>query len=120
MGYLTTFTIFNDGIHLILEDSKDFCGKLYDAALSDGRITNISHGNHCNLVKVQKTRHADDTTLYVHMGNTLSEMSAYSKSAEELMRNNPESFTKMLRFMKTQVGDLEDMLKEYQAASKQE
>jgi hypothetical protein len=117
MGFLTTFTILNDGLDEILKNSDDFCQKLYYAALG-GKTTDIAHGHHGNLVKVQRTRHADDNTLYVHMENSLYEMSASSMETEELMRNHPEFFRQMLNYMKRQVGGLEKQFKEYQANPK--
>jgi len=105
MGDLTTFTIYNDGIHLILEDSDSFCKKLYDAAgRREGRT--FGHGPHRNLVKVQQPRHDNDSTIYVHMGNTVCEMSLYSKETEELMKESPDFFKKMLDYMEKEANEL--------------
>ena len=91
MGYLTTFTIYNDGLDEILKKSKSFCVKLYDGAV-EGETKSFGHGNHANLVKIQKSRHADDHTIYVHAGNTLCEMNVYSDNTRKLMELHPEFF----------------------------
>ena len=113
MGYLTTFTIYNDGIDQIKVNSDKFCEKLYQTALSslDGEKT-FGHGYHGNLVNVQKTRHADDHTCYVHMGNTVTEMNPYSKTTKNLMENHPEFFDNMLRHLEDTVKELKRIKKE--------
>jgi len=111
MGYLTTFTIYNDGIDQITQDCDEFCRKLRQGPYLRGTNT-FGHGNHCSLVKVQKSRHADDHTVYVHMGNTVCEMNAHSSETEELLKNSPEFFDEMLTYMKRQVEALERLKKE--------
>ncbi len=51
MGYLTTFTICNDGINLILKDSDEFCKKLYYETLSR-KTSRFGHGCFAGLVTV--------------------------------------------------------------------
>lgn len=34
MGYLTTFTVYNDGVDLVKENAQDFANKIYEAATS--------------------------------------------------------------------------------------
>lgn len=113
MGCLTTFTIYNDGIDRIRDNAQDLADKLYEAA-SAGRTTDyIGIGSFCNLVKVQKPRHADDHTVYVHMGNTVCEMSAYSEETLKTMMQSTDFFEKMLDEMARQCRMLRKQLKEY-------
>ena len=114
MGYLTTLTIYNDGVHLITKNSKKLCEKIYSAAIGGRKRTTIGHENHANLITVQKCRHADDHTIYVHMGNTLCEMNAYSDDTLETMKRNPEYFKDMLKEMEWQVKELKKKFKESQ------
>ena len=114
MGYLTTLTIYNDGVHLIKKKSKELCEKIYLAALDGRKVNTIGHIDHVNLITVQKCRHADDHTIYVHMGNTLCEMNAYSKETLEIMKRNPEYFKNMLSEMEWQVKELKKKFKESQ------
>lgn len=74
MGYLTTITFRNDSyselkkhpeaVSKIISDAQDGIqkrqGRDYDSV-----------GSHANPVIIQKPRHADDTTLYLHAGNTV-------------------------------------------------
>lgn len=48
--------------------------------------SNVFHG----CVIPQKPRHADDHTIYVHAGNTVVEMSQYSDTTKEIMKNSPK------------------------------
>ncbi|NBT57241.1 hypothetical protein EBT16_00495 [bacterium] len=111
MGYLTTFTIYNDGIDSIRDNAQEFADKLYEAASGGG--VDIAIGSFCNLVKVQKARHADDHTVYMHMGNTVCEMNAYSKDTLKTMMQHPAFFEKMLDEMARQCRMLKKQLKEY-------
>lgn len=115
MGFLTTLTIYNDGIDLIKDPryAQKFAEDVYYASLSHTCQT-IPVGNFANLVNIQRTRHADDHTVYVHAGNCLTEMSAYSRETEALMRRNPKFFKKLLDEMRTQVRVLTKKYKEMQ------
>lgn len=114
MGNLTTLTIYNDGIDLIPKHAQEFADALYAASQSMTGPQAIAVGNFCNLVKVQKPRHADSLTTYVHMGNTVCEMSPWSKETRRLMRENPKFFEKMLTFMRAEVQDLSAEFKKIQ------
>lgn len=109
MGYLTTLTIYNDGLDLLTKHAEQFASGVRTASLeapAQQRPRDIAVGNHANLVKVQIARHADDHTVYVHMGNTVCEMLAYSPATENLMREHPKFFAEMLMFMQRQVKEL--------------
>lgn len=106
MGNLTTLTIYNDGIDLIPKHAQEFADALFATSRSMTGPADIAVGNFCNLVRVQKTRHADDATTYVHMGNTVCEMNAWSRETKRIMREHPVFFENMLEFMRNQVRDL--------------
>lgn len=99
MGFLTTFTVYNDGADQIKENAKEVAEAIYDGMnnMSDSKQYPI--GNHCNLIKGHATRHADSWTCYVHMGNTVCELNPYSKETQQLMKNNKEYFLRMLEYM---------------------
>jgi hypothetical protein len=113
MGNLTTMTIYNDGIDQIPKHAQEFADALYAAAQSTDPQT-IRVGNHWNLVKVHPFRHADTSTIYVHMGNTVCEMSGWSKETRRLMRESPAFFEKMLNFMRGVVENLSADFKKLQ------
>ncbi len=121
MGYLTTFTIYNDAVHM-LKDKKlqqKFCEALYYAAIGDN-VCDVSLGNHCNAVKVQKHRHADDWTIYLHSGNTLIEMNEYSKETKQFLNYRPDVFERDVAFMAGVVKGLKKLIKEYKAIQKEQ
>ena len=115
MGNLTTLTIYNDGIDQIPEHAQEFADALYAASQNmwAGPMT-IAVGSFCNLVKVQVPRHADSHTLYVHMGNTVCEMSPWSKDTKRIMQQSPAFFEKMLKFMRATVKELSAEFKKIQ------
>jgi hypothetical protein len=104
MGYLTTVTFYNDGVDQLNKHPLELADKL-DKACSGvytnwGKSESFGLGYHSNLVRVQRPRHADDKTVYVHLGNTLTEMNCNSKETIDIAKNNPTYFQDMLKEMK--------------------
>jgi hypothetical protein len=89
MGYLTTVTIYNDGLSLLKQYPTEFCGKLYEAS-GGMEATDFGLGYFCNFANVQRTRHADDHTMYVHMGNCVTEVNACDPKFKELIERHPD------------------------------
>jgi hypothetical protein len=115
MGNLTTLTIYNDGIDLIPQHAQEFADALYAVSRAcPATPATIGVGNFGNLVKVQPVRHADVHTAYVHMGNTVCEMSTWSRETARIMREHPQFFEKMLKFMRAQVKELSAEFKRIQ------
>ena len=77
MGFLTTITFYNDAVH-DLKDHPEEVAKLVDDALHGVQIDQGRDydpiGSHANPVIIQKPRHADDTTIYIHAGNTVTDV----------------------------------------------
>lgn len=124
MGYLTTFTIYNDSIDLLSDEKNavDFAKKILDVVSNNSypvfqlnSSANIELGNMANFCTVQKPRHADEITVYVHAGNTVVEVNPFEgcgyrpnvpkqgmpfgefdKKAEVLYRRNKKFFKKIL------------------------
>lgn len=112
MGFLTTFTIYNDDADLILKHPKEFSETIHKAT-SSNESREYPLGNHCNFITAQKTRHMDDNTIYVHMGNTVVEMNNYSKDTDRIMKQHPEFFEKLLHEMEYQVKYLKKKYEEH-------
>lgn len=76
MGYLTTITFRNDHIHELKERHKETMDAVFDACMdSDGSKDGQNKRRiGRNGLICQKTRHADDTTLFMHAGNTVVEV----------------------------------------------
>lgn len=115
MGYLTTFTVYNDDCHLINEHPKQFAEAITKAC-SQYHENVYPLGNHCNLITAQGTRHADDHTIYVHMGNTLTEMNAYSSTTKELLEEHTKFYKELLNLLERQTKMLKKLMKEHKAA----
>lgn len=74
MGYLTTITFRNDSADTLRKHPEQVSKLVYDAQLAVQRNRGRDYdpvGNDCNPVVIQKPRHADDHTLYLHAGNTV-------------------------------------------------
>ena len=74
MGYLTTITFYNDAASELKKYPEEVSQGIYDAqnGIQINRGFNyFPVGCHTNPVIIQKPRHADDHTLYLHAGNTV-------------------------------------------------
>lgn len=77
MGYLTTITFRNDAAHDLREHPEEVSKLIYDAQngvqMNRGRHYDPI-GSYANPVIIQRPRHADDVTLYLHAGNTVIDL----------------------------------------------
>jgi hypothetical protein len=105
MGYLTTFTVYNDGCGEIPKHPEEFAQKIYEGCL-DHEISDKGLGSHANLIHVQRCRHADDHTIYVHMGNCVTEVNPYSPEFAQLAQKCPEFADKLVRFLEDELKQL--------------
>ncbi len=112
MGNLTTLTINNDTLNNLLDDPEGVVREIHNAAC--GSKTQTIHPSGVQI-KVQKTRDADDHTLYIHMGNSLFEMNASSNETAALMKKNPTNFKEMLEYIAGQVEELQGKFEDYQS-----
>lgn len=78
MGYLTTITFYNDAADDLKKHPKEVSELIYNAQLGIQKRNGRNYdpiGSHANPVIIQKTRHAYDTTIYLHAGNTVIDVS---------------------------------------------
>jgi ribosome-associated translation inhibitor RaiA len=109
MGFLTTFTIYNDDIDRISKNPKEFVEKLIDSTTN--YLSSTFHVDGATI-KAQGTRHSSETVIYVQSGNTTCLMNASNIETEQLMNNSPEFFEEMLNEMENQVIKLKAKYKE--------
>ena len=122
MGYLTTITIRNDALQTIQDNADVFMEKLLWFCNGGGYYTEeyFGVGNAVNPVVLQRPRHADDHTIYVHMGNTVVEMNPYSEKTKEMVEQSPSFFDAVLKFMESEVRELKALKKRVKTSSKNE
>jgi hypothetical protein len=112
MGNLATITFYCDNIHEIKKNKVGFADAVYKAICSGGDTNVISSDNFHMQAIVQKVIHADTTTVYVHSGNTVVAMDAYTNDTKELAKNFPEFFSSMVSYMNSEVNRLKKLQKE--------
>ena len=108
MGFLTTFTVRNDFLQEIEKNPVEFTKRVVEMC---HRMKGDPEKCYDSDIIPQFTRHADDHTTYVHMGNTVCEMNPYSKETQKLMASHPEFFQKMLKFMESEVKEMKKQFK---------
>lgn len=86
MGYLTTITFRNDSC-LSFKENKNALVEEILKALNGVQISKghnyFSLGNEVNPVIIQKPRHGDDKTLYLHAGNTVIDVNTITNSNDK-------------------------------------
>lgn len=119
MGYLTTITFLNDASDQYDKHPDRLVEIVHDAVCNHkcsrngGKSYDEGIGNHCNAITVQRSRHADDHTTYVHMGNGVTEMNPWSADTKDLLERIPDVFDQYLSYMDQQVKALKKMKKEH-------
>jgi hypothetical protein len=116
MGNLTTITFYNDAYWDIEKNPQQVMENILagmDGSLHQDQDTMGSAyapiGSHSNAMTVQRTRHANSKTVYVHMGNTVMDMDPYSEQIRKLKKNNPEFYNQLLSKLKETVKELEKL-----------
>jgi hypothetical protein len=107
MGFLTTVTIYNDGLSLLDKYPEEFCKKLHGASASMEH-QEFGLGNFCNFANVQRTRHADDHTLYVHMGNCVTEIRPWTKEFAHMIKTRPDLVDAHIRFLEDKLQEMKE------------
>jgi hypothetical protein len=108
MGYLTTFTIYNDGANGITKDPIQFADKI-DSLIGTTQYEEFHTTTGVNGF-VQQSIHADDKTIYVNAGNCVTEVSPYSKSFKELIKKHPDFARELVEFVEAEVVELKKTL----------
>lgn len=105
MGFLTTITIRNDGANELKKKNAEKVTKILNNACNKTQIDNGYDedylGSGGNMFILQKPRHADDTTLFLHAGNTVVDVfNAKSEWAIDTYISEMEYHLKRLKKLK--------------------
>lgn len=120
MGFFTTITLSHDAESSIAAH-PDRLMEIITDAITNHKCTrngNRSYGEgigmFCHAITVQRSRHADNPTMYVHMDACLTDMSAYSEDALDMLKSNPEHFNRHLEYIEANLKRLKAIRKEHQ------
>lgn len=111
MGFNTTINIINDGFDQIEKYPEDFVKGIRYHMLDGGEF---GVGNHANVVTVAKSGHADAFRLYGINGNSMIELSRYSRDTEELIERFAHVVRAFVEEAKRELRLLEEYLDERQ------
>jgi hypothetical protein len=122
MGFLTTVILHNDANHAFEKDPKAFGEAILsgmDQANYQHKQVDVGFGPYCNYISVEPSRHADDTTVYLHYGNTVTNLNAYNEDFKSLMERNPELAQKFLNKAKDIIKTSQKKLNEIKKSKKE-
>lgn len=116
MGYLTTISLYNDSVHnlkdLSPQEAQEFCRKMYDGVCetASGKSVTLSLKNHVNFMTILPSRHADDHTIYINIGNCLTEIQPWSDSFKDKIELHRNFYEKIYKFLKSETSQLKKVL----------
>lgn len=99
MGYLTTIIIHNDALHSFKEHPEKFAEAIFQGigwAHNSGKQESVPFLGYCNYISVEPSRHADDTTVYIHSGNGVLNLNPWNEDFSNLIATRPEVAEKYL------------------------
>ena len=114
MGYLTTITIHNDALHAFKEHPEEFAKALFEGieqASAEHQQVSVGFHGYANYITVERPRHADETTVYLHHGNGFLAVNAYDKQFTELAARNQEYLELICDILKQTCKDARTLLK---------
>ena len=115
MGHLTTITIHNDALGTFEKNPKEFPEAIFEGmnlANRLGKQASVPFYGYCNYINVEPSRHADDSTVYLHNGNCVANLSSWSGDFRELAGRNPKYAKESLRVAQRIITESKKFLKE--------
>lgn len=94
MGFLTTFTIYNDGIDFIENNKEKFADIIIEATKSHEK-KQYPLGYHANLITAQIPVHSHCSKLYFCGGNTVLDLDNL-ETLKKIKNSNPKYFKSII------------------------
>jgi len=112
MGYLTTITIHNDGLHELKQDREKFVQTIFD-------LMNEANDGHQEVnqgaISVQPSFHTDENQLYLHSGNCVTNINPYRQDFQELLKNNLQVAELFVRQAESLIKEAKRQIKQYKS-----
>jgi len=103
MGFITTISFYNDASIDIQKHPHQTIEMIHKAQLGVQRNSGTNTegiGSHANAVIIQKPRHASDITIYIHAGNTVTDLYDIEAENEWLVDTAIEHMEEELKRLK--------------------
>lgn len=117
MGFLTTVTIRNDCLSRYEEDAPQL-GLDILKGMTEASRTHRASRNLSSLI-VQPSFHADDHQVFLHKGNTLMNVTAYSNDLKDLYEKMPEVAEDYVKRLNQMARDSRECLKRLKEEKKE-
>lgn len=125
MGFMTEFSILNDGCSLIKENPVEFANKIYDACIdvhSYRKYQQLGYypttysmglGNFVNMITASTPHHADDRRIYISGRNSFDCLSyaSFDKSLQNWATRFPDILDDIIKFLSDELKDLKNLRK---------
>jgi len=104
MGFLTHVTIYNDALHAFESDPAQFAKAIFEGiarANQTNRATDVSfhteNSGYGGYLCVEPSRHADDTTVFVHTGNMVFNLNPWNNDFRDMLERDPEQAADLVK-----------------------
>ena len=125
MGFMTEFSILNDGCHLIKDNPVEFANKIYDACIDVASYShykrlgyypstyNMGLGNFVNMITASRPHHADDRRIYISGRNSFDCLShaSFDKTLQKWATQFPDILDDRIKFLSDELKDLKNLRK---------
>jgi hypothetical protein len=105
MGFITVVVLHNDAMGEFEKNPTKFGEAILDGvkrAQLSHREESVPIGSYANYIHVHPSRHADDHTLFLNKGNSVTNLNAYDLDFRDLVKRLPEvaeEFLKAAQFL---------------------
>ena len=115
MGYLTTITFYNDAADTFRDNPQRLAEIIDDACVSWDTPKSYAIGCCANYIYAQRSRHASETTIYLHRGNCVTEYNPYTEEFQKLLKTDPDYVKQGVKIIERQVRELKKQIKKHYA-----
>lgn len=126
MGFLTHVTIYNDALHAFESDPAQFAKAIFEGiarANQTNKATDVPFsckdgGGYSGYLCVEPSRHADNSTIFVHHGNSVFNLNPWNKDFQDLLVRNPEYAAELVKVAESVLKQAKEELKKTKKAAK--
>lgn len=125
MGFLTHVTIYNDALEAFESDPEQFAKAIFEGivrANQTNRATDVSfhtkNSGYGGYLCVEPSRHADNSTVFVHHGNGVSNLNPWNRDFQDLLARNPEYAAELVKVAESVLKQAKEALKKTKKAAK--
>lgn len=109
MGFLTTVTIRNDRLHEYEQDPKQL-GLDILKGMEQAQL-NYRTNKQCSRIIVQPSFHADNHQIFLHWGNSVTNVTAYGNDLKHIYQTSPDIAEELVKKLNSMARESREYLR---------